>query len=74
MKTLQQILDNHLSYPKMIYKKNGKIALITSKSMIEKGHVRVNGITECSPDAPVSAGSHIQYGMYRYHRNTLRIV
>lgn len=64
-KSLQSVLDNFLGYPQLIYRRGRKPIVKTSKSMIEKGYVYVNGFTKRDVDYPVFSGDYVKFGMAR---------
>ena len=63
--TLERVLDNFLGYPKIIHTKTGKDRIVTSRNMILKGQVRINGFTVTNPEEPVKPGTHIKWGVYK---------
>ena len=69
MRTLQGVIDNFMGYPKLIYRRNGKVAIRNSKTMIEKGQVLLNEITCFDIEKQVLNGDYIRWGFKhrRYH-------
>jgi len=69
MRTLQCVIDNYMGYPKLIYRRNGKVAIRNSKSMIEKGQVLLNERVCSETEKIVVTGDYIRWGFKhrRYH-------
>jgi len=65
VKTLKAAIDQYMSWPTKIYRRDGKIAIRDSKSLIKKGRVRVNGFTCMNEDQSVNPGDEIKFGPRR---------